>query len=82
MAIDSLRDGFVKLCFDPSANVLGDQCSMVLEGQFFDPGLGCTVTPDEMIKVTSERDIDCQFGAGSVLAESLKSYLVAKEQRV
>lgn len=73
MAIDALRDGFVRLCFDPSGNVLGDKCRLVLEGQFYDPGDGCTITPDVLIKVTSTRDIDCQFGAGSVLAESLKT---------
>jgi phage tail sheath gpL-like len=72
MPIDSLRDGFVRLCFDPSANVLGDKCRMVLEGQYYVPALGCTVVPNVLTKITSVRDIDCQFGAGSVLAESLK----------
>lgn len=72
MAIDSLRDGFVQLCFDPSANVLGEQCRMVIEGQYYDPSLGCTVTPNQLMKITSARDLDCQFGAGSVLAEGLK----------
>lgn len=72
MAIDSLRDGFVRLCFDPSANILGDKCRMVLEGQYYDPAQGCTIVPDQLMKITSARDIDCMFGAGSVLAESLK----------
>lgn len=69
MAIDSLRDGFVRLCFDPSANVLGDQCRMVLEGQKLASG---TATSDVLLKITSARDIDTQFGSGSILAESLK----------
>lgn len=73
MAIDSLRDGFVRLCFDPSANILGTTCRMVLEGQFYDPGLGITTVPDVLIKITSARDIDAAFGPGSVLAESLKT---------
>jgi phage tail sheath gpL-like len=70
MAIDSLRDGFVRLCFDPSANILGDQCRMVLEGQKLATG---TATADTLVKVTSARDIDTMFGAGSVLAEALKT---------
>lgn len=67
MALDSLRDGFITLCFDPSLNVLGDQCRMVLEGQHFG-----TATDDVLVKVTSARDIDTQFGEGSILGESLK----------
>lgn len=69
MAIDSLRDGFVRLCFDPSANIIGQKCRMVLEGQMLDSG---TATPDVLRKVTSTRDVDELFGAGSVMAESLK----------
>lgn len=69
MAIDSLRDGFVRLCFDPSANVLGKKCRLVLEGQYLNAG---SAIADELVKVTAERDIDTMFGAGSVLAESLK----------
>lgn len=34
MAIDALRDGFVRLCFDPSLNVAGTRCRVVLEGQY------------------------------------------------
>lgn len=69
MAIDSLRDGFVRLCFDPSLNLVGDKCRMVLEGQKLATG---TAADDTLVKVTSARDIDTMFGAGSVLAESLK----------
>lgn len=70
MSLNSLRDGFVRLCFDPSANILGTKCRMVLEGQYYDGGAG--IATDVLTKVTSTRDIDAQFGAGSVLAESLK----------
>ncbi len=72
MSIDSLRDGFVRLCFDPSLNVYAGKCRILIEGQFYDPSLGCAITPDVPIKVVGKRQIDCQFGEGSVLAESLK----------
>lgn len=67
MAIDSLRDGFVQLCFDPNLNVLGDSCRMVLEGQHTG-----TATDDVLVKVTSTRDLETLFGQGTVLTESLK----------
>lgn len=71
MAIDSLRDGFVRLCFDPSLNLVGDRCRLVLEGQYarVNPG---AAEPDVLVKVTSTRDINNMFGEGTVLAESLK----------
>lgn len=72
MPLNSLRDGFVRICFDPSLNVIADGCRVLFEGQYYDPGQGCTVTADELIKVSSDRDIDCRFGEGSVLAEALK----------
>lgn len=72
MALDSLRDGFIRLCFDTSLNAYPNGRRVLLEGQFYNPGLGCTVVPDQLIKITSLRQIDCQFGAGSVLAESMK----------
>lgn len=72
MAIDSLRDGFVRMCFDPSLNVYLGKCRILVEGQFYDPGEGCTVVPDQPIRVASVSDVNCQFGRGSVLAESLK----------
>ena len=68
MAIDSLRDGFVRLCFDPSANIIGDRCRLVLEGQMY----GGNADPDVLRKITSLRDVDDLFGAGSVMAEALK----------
>lgn len=72
MALDALRDGYVRLCFDPSLNVVGDRCRVVLEGQYYDPGEGCVAVPDQLRKITSSRDVDCLYGAGSILAESLK----------
>lgn len=71
MAIDSLRDGFVRLCFDPSANLIGEKCRMVLEGQFLATGSD-PATPDELVKITSVDDLEANFGAGSVLTESLR----------
>lgn len=72
MPLDSLRDGFVRMCFDPSLNVFSGKCRMLLEGQFGTPEVGCITPPDVAVKVTSVRDINCKFGAGSVLAEALK----------
>lgn len=72
MAIDSLRDGFVRLCFDPSLNVLRGGCRILLEGQIYDSAAEAAVEPDVLLRVTSLRDVDDQFGEGSVLAESLR----------
>lgn len=69
MPLDSLRDGFVRMCFDPSLNVFAGKCRILLEGQKLTPG---TATADVPVAVASTRDIDTLFGAGSVLAESLK----------
>lgn len=72
MSIDSLRDGFVRMCFDPSLNAYSGKCRILLEGQYVETNAGCNVVPDVPMKVTSLRNVDCQFGEGSVLAESLK----------
>lgn len=73
MAIDALRDGFVRMCFDPSLNIYAGKCRILLEGQIYrDVGTTCPITIDEPMKITSLRQVDCQFGEGSVLAESLK----------
>jgi phage tail sheath gpL-like len=73
MAIDALRDGFVRLCFDPSLNVYRGKCRILLEGQVApEVGSPCAITLDQPMKIASLRQVDCQFGAGSVLAESLK----------
>lgn len=70
MANSAFSDGFVQLCIDPSLNALDGKCRVLVEGQYFDGGDG--VDADTLIHVTSTRDLDSQFGAGSVLAESLK----------
>jgi len=70
MGINSLRDGFVSLCFDPSLNVSGEGCRVVVEGQHFG-----TATDDVLIRVTSTRDLNTLFGAGSVLATGLATAL-------
>jgi phage tail sheath gpL-like len=72
MAIDALRDGYVRLCFDPSLNVAGTRCRVVLEGQYV-PAAEDPVAADQLIKVVSLRDVDTQFGVGSVMAEALKT---------
>lgn len=73
MAIDSLRDGFVRLCFDPSLNVYKGKCRILLEGQVApEVDTPCPIVLDKPMKVASLRQVDCQFGEGSVLAESLK----------
>lgn len=73
MAIDSLRDGFVRLCFDPSLNAYRGKCRILLEGQVApDEDSPCAITLDQPMRIASARQLDCQFGAGSVLAESLK----------
>lgn len=72
MAIDALRDGYVRLCFDPSLNVAGTRCRVVLEGQYI-PAAQNPVPANQLIKVVSLRDVDTMFGAGSVLAEALKT---------
>lgn len=72
MAQDVLSDGYVNLCIDPSLNFAEGKCRILVEGQIYDPGLGCPVTPDVIMRINSTRDLDCQFGPGSPLAEALK----------
>ncbi len=73
MAIDALRDGFVRMCFDPSLNVYEGKCRILLEGQVYSDGTTtCPIVLDQPMKITSTRQLACQFGEGSVLAESLK----------
>ena len=69
MALDALRDGFVRLCFDPSLNVLGTSCRLVLEGPRMNAGLAPF---NQLVKITSTADIDVMFGVGGALSESLK----------
>ena len=68
MAINALRDGFVKICFDTSLNIRGAKCRFVVEGQM----LGGTANPDELVKITQVSCIDDQFGQGSIQSEALK----------
>lgn len=73
MALDVLRDGFVSLCFDPSLNYADGMCRSLYIGQYIpDPLATNPVVPDVPIRILSPNDIDGMFGAGSVLAESLK----------
>jgi len=70
MAIDSLRSGQIRICFDPSLNVFPNKCRILLEGQMLDTG---TATEDELIKIPALRDVDALFGEGSIIAEGLKT---------
>ena len=69
MAQDVLADGFVRLCIDTSLNVYGEGCRVLVEGQM-DTAVG-TATPDTLVRVQTSRDVETQFGPGSVLAETL-----------
>lgn len=70
MSIDSLRSGAIRICFDPSLNAYPSRCRILLEGQMIDTG---TADPDTLIKIPALRDVDQLFGAGSVIAEGLKT---------
>lgn len=70
MAIDSLRSGAIRICFDPSLNVYPSKCRILVEGQMLATGVA---EPDTLIRMPSLRDVDTLFGAGSVIAEGLKT---------
>jgi phage tail sheath gpL-like len=70
MSIDSLRSGAIRICFDPSLNAYPSKCRILLEGQMLTVG---TADPDTLIKIPALRDVDAMFGAGSVIAEGLKT---------
>lgn len=70
MAQDVLADGFVRLCIDTSLNFYDGECRTLVEGQMGVSTVG--VTPDTLVRVQTSKDIDAQFGEGSVLAETLK----------
>jgi phage tail sheath gpL-like len=70
MSIDSLRSGAIRICFDPSLNAYPSKCRILLEGQMLDTG---TAEEDQLIKIPSLRDVDLLFGAGSVMAEGLRT---------
>lgn len=69
MAQDALSDGYVRLCIDPSLNVFGEGCKILVEGQMTDAG---NATPDAIICVNSTTDLAEMFGQGSILTESLR----------
>ncbi len=70
MAIDSLRSGAIRICFDPSLNAYPSKCRVLVEGQMLDTG---DADPDVLRKIPSLRDVDTLFGAGSVISEGLKT---------
>lgn len=72
MPLDSLRDGFVRICFDPSMNVYSGKCRMLFEGQYIPDPLN-PVEPDVPIQIPSVRNVEAMFGTGSVLSEGLKT---------
>lgn len=69
MAQAVLADGFVSLCISDSLNYLEGRCRVLIEGQKTAAGLAA---PDTVVRVTSDRDINANFGEGSVLAESVR----------
>lgn len=69
MANKYLSDGSIKICVATGLNQLKDGKSLVVEGQMLTTG---TAVPNKLIKVGTKNKIDEMFGAGSVLAESLK----------
>ena len=71
MPLDSLRDGFVRVCLDPSANVYPAKCRLLVEGQALPAPLP-NVEFDKLYEVVATRDIEAYFGLGSVLSEGLK----------
>jgi hypothetical protein len=70
MSIDSLRSGAIRVCFSDAANAYPSRCRILLEGQMLDTG---TAEDGKLIKIPSLRDVDTLFGAGSVIAEGLKT---------
>ena len=70
MSIDSLRSGAIRICFSDALNAYPSKCRILIEGQMLDTG---QATSGELIKIPSLRDVDLQFGEGSVIAEGLKT---------
>ena len=70
MSIDSLRSGAIEICFDPSLNVYPNKCRILIEGQMLDDGVA---KEGQLIFMPSLRDVNEQFGEGSVIAEGLKT---------
>lgn len=82
MAQEALSDGFVNLCIDPGLNFADGTCRVFIEGQVYDPEAGCPIVPDVLVRVNSARDVDCQFGSGSVLAEAVKKVMCQCTDRI
>lgn len=72
MAQDALSDGFVRLCIDPSLNVFGEGCKILVEGQMLATG---SAVPNQIVCVSSTTDLIEQFGQGSILTESLRKVI-------
>jgi phage tail sheath gpL-like len=73
MAQDILSNGFVRLCIDPSLNFFDGACKVLIIGQGLSTEDGCTLVPDVIQRVNNERDLNCQFGQGSILTEALRT---------
>ncbi|MGL5736570.1 MAG: hypothetical protein ACRCYS_17035 [Beijerinckiaceae bacterium] len=74
MAQEVLQDGFVKVCIDPSLNYYDGKCRIIVEGQYIVNGaLATPIVADKPMRITSTRDLDSMFTAGSILAEGLKT---------
>src|SRR6188472_3168446 len=70
MAIDSLRSGAIRICFDSSLNAYKSKCRILLEGQMLDSG---TAVDGALIKIPALKGVDLLFGEGSVISEGLKT---------
>jgi phage tail sheath gpL-like len=70
MAIDSLRSGAIRICFDPSLNAYPHKCRILIEGQMLDDG---TAEDGALRRIPALRDVNELFGEGSVMAEGLKA---------
>jgi hypothetical protein len=70
MAIDSLRSGAIRICFDDSLNAYPHKCRILIEGQMLDTG---TAIDGALRQVPSLRHLDELFGAGSVIAEGMRT---------
>lgn len=75
MAQGPIGSNAVRLCIDDSANRLPEACRVVLEGPY-DPALtpdpAEAAEPNTLVEIVNARNIDALFGAGTVLAESIK----------
>jgi phage tail sheath gpL-like len=70
MAIDSLRSGAIRICFDSSLNAYKSKCRILIEGQMLDTG---TAKSGGLIQIPALKGIDLLFGEGSVISEGLKT---------